>query len=59
MFSFLSVLSLITWWETNQTSDTPVMRVSNDNGATFGPLLMLATNITIGEAAEEEIDEGE
>lgn len=24
------------------------MRVSNDNGATFGPMLMLATNGTIG-----------
>jgi hypothetical protein len=40
---------IVTWWETNQTSDTPVMRVSNDNGATFGPMLMLATNGTIGE----------
>jgi hypothetical protein len=38
----------ITWWERNDTSDTPVARVSNDNGATFGPLLMLATNGTIG-----------
>ena len=26
---------VVTWWETNQTSDTPVMRVSNDNGASF------------------------
>jgi len=43
---------VVTWWETNQTSDTPVMRVSNDNGATFGPMLMLATNGTIGEAEE-------
>ncbi len=39
---------------TNQTADTPVMKVSTDNGATFGPMLMLATNGTIGEAAEEE-----
>jgi hypothetical protein len=38
----------VTWWETNQTNDIPVMRVSNDNGATFGPLLQLATNGTIG-----------
>ena len=38
----------ITWWERNDTSDTPVARVSNDNGATFGPMLMLATNGTIG-----------
>ena len=38
----------VTWWERNETSDTPVARVSNDNGATFGQLLMLATNGTIG-----------
>src|SRR5215216_6076194 len=38
----------VTWWERNDTSDTPVARVSNDNGATFGPVLMLATNGTIG-----------
>ncbi len=35
---------VVTWWETNQTEDTPVMRVSNDNGKTFGPLMKLATN---------------
>jgi hypothetical protein len=40
---------IVTWWETNQTSDTPVMMISNNNGATFGPMLMLATNATIGE----------
>jgi hypothetical protein len=45
---------IVTWWETNQTADTPVMRVSNDNGATFGPMLMLATNGTIGEAEGTE-----
>jgi hypothetical protein len=49
---------VVTWWETNQTADTPVMRVSTDNGATFGPILRLATNGTIGEAAEEP-EEGE
>jgi len=38
----------VTWWERNETSDEPVARVSNDNGATFGPLLRLATNGTIG-----------
>jgi hypothetical protein len=38
---------IVTWWETNQTSDTPVMKVSTDNGAIFGPLLTLATNGTI------------
>jgi hypothetical protein len=44
---------VVTWWETNQTSDTPVMKVSGDNGATFGPSLVLAKNGTIGEAEEE------
>jgi hypothetical protein len=38
---------VVTWWETNQTSDTPVMRVSDDNGVTFGPVLKLAPNGTI------------
>src|SRR5439155_16540108 len=43
---------VVTWWETNQTSDTPVMKISNGNGKTFGPLLKLAANGTIssGEA---------
>ncbi len=49
-----AVSVVVTWWETNQTSDTPVMRVSTDNGATFGPMLMLTTNGTLGEAAAEE-----
>jgi hypothetical protein len=38
---------LVTWWETNQTDDTPVLRISNDNGKTFGPILKLAGNGTI------------
>ena len=42
------------WWETNATDDTPVMRMSTDNGATFGPVLTLATNGTLGEASEGE-----
>ena len=45
---------VVTWWETNQTNDAPVMRVSNDNGETFGPILQLSTNGTIGQATEEE-----
>jgi hypothetical protein len=45
---------VVTWWETNQTSDTPVMRVSTNNGATLGPVLTLATNGTLGEAGETE-----
>ena len=43
---------IMTWWERNQTAEEPVARISSDNGATFGPLLRLATNGTIREATE-------
>jgi hypothetical protein len=33
---------------TNQTSNYPVMKVSNDNGQTFGAVLKLASNGTRG-----------
>jgi hypothetical protein len=46
---------VVSWWETNQTSDTPVARVSNDAGETFGPLMMLAANGTLGSGEAEEI----
>ena len=53
----------VTWWETNQTSDTPVARISTDGGATFGPMLRLATNGTISSTEDEttaaEGEEGE
>jgi hypothetical protein len=42
----------VTWWETNQTSDTPVARLSSDGGQTFGPMLRLATNGTIDSTEE-------
>ena len=45
---------IVTWWERNATSEEPVARISSDNGASFGPLLRLATNGTIGQAAAEE-----
>jgi hypothetical protein len=48
---------IVSWWETNQTADTPVARISTDSGQTFGPILMLATNGTIGEAEEGEAGE--
>jgi hypothetical protein len=38
---------VVTWWEANQTSIEPLMRVSNDGGATFGPIVKLASNGTI------------
>lgn len=37
----------VTWWEKNQTSNEPMMRISKDNGNTFGPTLKLATNDAI------------
>ncbi|HJT49230.1 MAG TPA: hypothetical protein VJ729_13685 [Nitrososphaeraceae archaeon] len=32
----------VTWWERNATSNEPVLRVSNDNGKTFGQEIMLS-----------------
>ena len=32
----------VTWWERNATSNEPVMRVSTDNGKTFGEKIMLS-----------------
>jgi hypothetical protein len=45
---------VVSWWETNQTSDTPVARLSTDGGQTFGPMIMLGTNGTIASTEEEE-----
>jgi hypothetical protein len=45
---------IVTWWETNETDEIPIMRVSNDNGETFGPILGLGANGTIGEELEED-----
>jgi hypothetical protein len=39
---------IITWWERNSTSQEPLVRASTDNGATFGPILRLAPNGTLG-----------
>jgi hypothetical protein len=38
----------VSWWERSQTANEPVIRVSGDNGKTFGPLLKLETNGTLG-----------
>ena len=38
---------IVSWWETNQTSSEPVIVFSGDRGATFGPILRLASNGTI------------
>ena len=49
---------VVSWWETNQTSDIPVARISTDAGETFGPMLRLGTNGTISATEEEEGGEG-
>jgi hypothetical protein len=46
---------IVTWWETNQTSDTPAARISNDGGQTFGSMLRLGANGTIESTAEAEV----
>jgi hypothetical protein len=46
---------IVSWWETNQTSDIPVARISTDAGETFGPLMMLAANGTLGSGEAEEV----
>jgi len=38
----------VSWWERNQTLNEPVIRISNDNGKTFGPVLKLASDGPIG-----------
>ena len=38
----------VSWWERNQTVNEPVIRISNDNGKTFGPELKLASDGPIG-----------
>jgi hypothetical protein len=35
---------VVSWWEHNQTASEPVLRTSNDNGKTFGPILKLNGN---------------
>jgi hypothetical protein len=38
----------VTWWERNATGNVPVLKMSTDNGKTFGPVLNLSANGTIG-----------
>jgi uncharacterized protein (UPF0333 family) len=33
----------VTWWERNRTMNEPILRVSNDNGKTFGEKIMLSS----------------
>jgi hypothetical protein len=38
---------IVTWYERNATSNEPVLRISNDNGQTFGGLLRLEADGTL------------
>jgi hypothetical protein len=38
----------VAWWERNTTSNEPVMRISNDNGKTFGGMIHLSAKGPIG-----------
>ena len=42
---------LVSWWETNPVtgSGESVLRVSNDSGQTFGPMVMLGMNGTLSD----------
>jgi hypothetical protein len=50
---------IVTWWERNQTSDTPVARMSTDSGETFGAMLMLDANGTLSSTDEETAADAE
>jgi len=41
----------VTWWERNATSNEPLLRTSTDKGYTFGPIMKLGANETIGSSA--------
>jgi hypothetical protein len=45
---------VVTWWECNQTSNEPAARISTDDGLTFGPILKLSTNGSVGANVEQE-----
>jgi tricorn protease-like protein len=36
----------VSWWERNATNNEPVLRISNDNGKTFGEIIKLSGNST-------------
>ena len=41
----------VTWWQPMNGKDVPMLRVSTDNGKTFGAILNLSTNVTVGSSA--------
>lgn len=43
---------VVTWWERNHTAEEPIMMISTNGGETFGSLLQLEANGTIGADTE-------
>jgi hypothetical protein len=41
----------VAWWERGNQTDEAVMKISTDNGKTFGPMLKLGANGTIGSSS--------
>jgi hypothetical protein len=37
----------VTWWDQNQTANITIMKISADNGNSFGPMLKLASMIRL------------
>ena len=35
---------IVSWWEQGDKRTEPVMRISNDNGKIFGPIMKLSAN---------------
>jgi hypothetical protein len=44
----------VTWWERNSTQNEPMVRMSTDNGQTFGSLLNLGANGTISSGEQTQ-----
>jgi hypothetical protein len=50
---------IVSWWESHQTRDTPVARISTDGGQTFGPMLRLAADVTMTNTDNETLTTAE
>ncbi|MFL6322572.1 MAG: hypothetical protein ACJ72Q_19135 [Nitrososphaeraceae archaeon] len=54
MLCYGATLTII-MWERDQTASVPVMRISGDDGRTFGPTLNIGTNGTIGSTRRKRV----
>jgi hypothetical protein len=42
----------VSWWESANKTSEPVIRISNDNGKTFGPIMRLQSTVLLGNSSE-------